>query len=96
MTAVSAMAQDNGFGIVIVMSGSVSPLSNQTASRLVKDLKGRKIKKIINNPKNNWSVEDTQKVNRFITTFNNPSISKERQDTLLIVTHKIQQKIRFN
>ena len=85
MTAVSAMAQDNGFGIVIVMSGSVSPLSNQTASRLVKDLKGRKIKKIINNPKNNWSVEDTQKVNRFITTFNNPSISKERQDTLLLL-----------
>ena len=94
MTAVSAMAQDNGFGIVIVMSGSVSPLSNQTASRLVKDLKGRKIKKIINNPKNNWSVEDTQKVNRFITTFNNPSISKERQDTLLIVTHKNPAKIR--
>ena len=48
MTAVSAMAQDNGYGIVIVMSGSVSPLSNQTAKRLVDDLKSRKIDKIIN------------------------------------------------
>ena len=33
----------------------------------------------------------------FITTFNNPSISKERQDTLLIVKHKNPAKInRFN
>ena len=35
MTAVTAMAQDNGYGIVIVMSGSVSPLSNQTARTFV-------------------------------------------------------------
>ena len=86
MTAVSAMAQDNGYGIVIVMSGSVSPLSNQTAKRLVDDLKSRKIDKIINNPKDSWSDQDTQRVARFLDTFDNPSIPKERQKTLLIVT----------
>ena len=94
MTAVSAMAQDNGYGIVIVMSGSVSPLSNQTAERLVNDLKSRKIDKIINNPKDNWNDQDTQRVGRFLDTFNNPSIPKERQKTLLIVTHKNPAKIR--
>tara|TARA_B100000902_G_scaffold388046_1_gene433054 strand:+ start:3698 stop:6235 length:2538 start_codon:yes stop_codon:yes gene_type:complete len=94
MTAVSAMAQDNGYGIVIVMSGSVSPLSNQTAKRLVDDLKSRKIDKIINNPKDNWNDQDTQRVGRFLDTFNNPSIPKERQKTLLIVTHKNPAKIR--
>ena len=31
MTAVSAMAKDNGFGIVIVLSGNVTSLSSQTA-----------------------------------------------------------------
>ena len=93
MTAVSAMAQDNGYGLVIVMSGSVSPLSNQTAKRLVDDLKSRKIDKIINNPKDNWSDQDTQRVGRFLDTFNNPSIPKERQKTLLIVTHKNPAKI---
>ena len=30
MTAVSSMAKDNGFGIVIVMSGNISSLSGQT------------------------------------------------------------------
>ena len=94
MTAVSAMAQDNGYGIVIVMSGSVSPLSNQTAKRLVDDLKSRRIDKIINNPKDTWSDQDTQRVIRFLDNFNNPSIPKERQKTLLIVTHKNPAKIR--
>ena len=94
MTAVSAMAGDNGYGIVIVMSGSVSPLSNQTAKRLVGDLKSRKIEKIINNPKDNWSSHDTQNVRNFLDNFNNPSIPKERQKTLLIVTHKNPAKIR--
>ena len=93
MTAVTAMAQDNGYGIVIVMSGSVSPLSNQTAKRLVDDLKSRKIDKIINNPKDNWSDQDTQRVGRFLDTFNNPSVPKEMQKTLLIVTHKNPAKI---
>ena len=94
MTAVSAMAQDNGYGIVIVMSGYVSPLSNQTAKRLVDDLKSRKIDKIINNPKDNWNDQDTQRVGRFLDTFNNPSMPKEMQKTLLIVTHKNPAKIR--
>ena len=94
MTAVSAMAQDNGYGLVIIMSGSVSPLSNQTAKRLVDDLKSRKIDKIVNNPKDNWSDQDTQRVGRFLDTFENPSIPKEIQKTLLIVTHKNPAKIK--
>ena len=71
MTAVTAMAQDNGYGIVIVMSGSVSPLSNQTAKRLVDDLKSRKIEKIINNHKDNGSDKENQREGRHIDTLNN-------------------------
>ena len=39
MTSVAAMAKDNGFGIVIVMSGAVTPLSFQTAERISSELK---------------------------------------------------------
>ena len=94
MTAVSAMAQDNGYGIVIIMSGSVSTLSNQTAERLVDDLQSRKIDKIVNNPKDSWSDQDTQRAGRFLDNFDNPLIPKEKQKTLLIVTHKNPAKIK--
>ena len=56
MTSVTAMAKDNGFGIVVVLSGAVTPLSFQTAERIAKELKGRRIIKIINNPKDRYAV----------------------------------------
>ena len=61
MTAVSAMAMDNGFGIVIVMSGAVSPLSFQTAERIAEELEGRRIIKIINNPRKSGKKKKTKK-----------------------------------
>ena len=58
MTAAS-MAKDNGFGIVIVMSGNISSLSGQTADRFEKALEGRNTIKIKNNPEEEkWSLEN--------------------------------------
>ena len=48
------MAKDNGFGIIIVMSGNVTPLASQTAERIMGELEGRRWIKIINNPGEQW------------------------------------------
>ena len=45
---VSAMAKDNGFGIVIILSGNVKALSTQTAERFEESLDS-KCKKLKNN-----------------------------------------------
>jgi LysM repeat protein len=93
MTSVAAMAKDNGFGIVIVLSGAVSPLSFQTAERIAKELQGRRIIKIINNPKDNWSEQDTNKVRNFIENYMDQSIPEDRKKTILIISHKNPAKI---
>ena len=94
MTSVTAMAKDNGFGIVIVMSGAVTPLSFQTAERIATELKGRRIIKIINNPRDSWGEQDTNKVKNLIENYKDKSIPEERRKTLLIISHKNPAKIR--
>ena len=94
MTSVAAMAKDNGFGIVIVLSGAVTPLSFQTAERIAKELQGRRIIKIINNPKDNWSEQDTNKVRNFIENYKDNEIPEDRKKTILIISHKNPAKIR--
>lgn len=94
MTAVSSMAKDNGFGIVIVMSGNISSLSGQTADRFEKALEGRNTIKIKNNPEENrWSLEDNlMNVQSVIENFKENEDPNERT-TLLIVTHKNPARI---
>ncbi|MDP7194665.1 MAG: Z1 domain-containing protein, partial [SAR202 cluster bacterium] len=94
MTSVAAMAKDNGFGIVIVMSGAVTPLSFQTAERIADELRGRRIIKIINNPKDSWGEQDTNKVRNLIENYKDKSIPEDRKKTLLIISHKNPAKIR--
>ena len=94
MTAVSAMAMDNGFGIVIVMSGAVSPLSFQTAERIAEELEGRRIIKIINNPKEDWREEENEeKIKNFCDNFNDQNLDLSEKQTLLIITHKNPSRI---
>ena len=81
MTSVAAMAKDNGFGIVIVMSGAVTPLSFQTAERIATELKGRRIIKIINNPRDSWGEQDANKVKNLIENYKDKSIPEERRKT---------------
>ena len=81
MTSVAAMAKDNGFGIVIVLSGAVTPLSFQTAERIAKELKGRRIIKIINNPKDNWDEQDTNKIRNFLENYKDGTIPDDRKKT---------------
>ena len=94
MTSVAAMAKDNGFGIVIVLSGAVTPLSFQTAERIAKELKGRRIIKIINNPKDNWDEQDTNKIRNFLENYKDGTIPDDRKKTILIISHKNPAKIR--
>ena len=96
MTSVTAMAKDNGFGIVIIMSGSVSPLSFQTAGRITAELKGRRMYRIINNPKDPWRSEQYSSTLRtFSENFKDKNFPEDRKKTLLIVTHKNPARIRM-
>ena len=94
MTSVAAMAKDNGFGIVVVLSGAVTPLSFQTAERIAKELKGRRIIKIINNPKDSWDEQDSNKVKNFLENYKDDTIPEDRKKTILIISHKNPAKIR--
>ena len=96
MTSVAAMAKDNGFGIVIVMSGAVTPLSFQTAERISSELKGRRMYRIINNPKDPWRSEQYASIVRnFSENFRDPSFPEDRKKTLLIITHKNPARIKM-
>ena len=93
MTAVSAMAKDNGFGIVIVLSGNVTTLSSQTADRLEESLDSRNTVKIKNNPSEYWSPEDhLAKSRAVLENFKNTTNPEDRM-TLLIITHKNPARI---
>ncbi len=93
MTAVTSMAKDNGFGIVIVMSGNVTTLSSQTAERFENSLEGRNTIKIKNNPSVNWSPQDhLAKSKAVLENFKNSKNIDERE-TLLIITHKNPARI---
>ena len=94
MTSVSAMAKDNGFGIIIVMSGNVTPLASQTAERIMGELEGRRWIKIINNPSEQWrSDQYLSEVKNFVNNFKDKSILEEKKKTLLIVTFKNPARI---
>ena len=94
MTAVSSMAKDNGFGIVIVMSGNISSLSGQTADRFEKALGGRNTIQITNNPEGNkWDPEtNLMNVKNVLENFNETD-NPDDKTTLLIVTHKNPARI---
>jgi|MDTC01.2.fsa_nt_gb LysM repeat protein len=96
MTALSAMSKDNGFGIVIVMSGSVTPLSSQTAGRLGKELQGRTINKIFNNPKRDWiKGQNINIVKKFSENYKKKENQTTGKKTLLVVTHKNPARINM-
>ena len=83
MTSVSAMAKDNGFGIIIVMSGNVTPLASQTAERIMGELEGRRWIKIINNPSEQWrSDQYLSEVKNFVNNFKDKSILEEKKKKL--------------
>ena len=94
MTSVSAMAKDNGFGIIIVMSGNVTPLASQTAERIMGELEGRKWFKIVNNPSEQWrSAQYLEDIKKFVSNYKDKNIPEERKKSLLIVTFKNPARI---
>ncbi len=93
MTAVSAMAKDNNFGIVIVMSGNVTTLSSQTAERFETALEGRNTIKIKNNPSINWSPQDHLTKSKAVLENYKNNQNLEERETILIITHKNPARI---
>lgn len=93
MTAVSAMAKDNGFGIVVVLSGNVTTLSSQTAERFEEALERRNTIKIKNNPSETWSLQDhLARSKAVLENFKNNEKPEDRL-TLLVITHKNPARI---
>ena len=94
MTAVSSMAKDNGFGIVIVMSGNISSLSGQTADRFEKALGGRNTIKIKNNPEEEkWSLENNLINAKTVLENFKETDDPDDRTTLLIIAHKNPARI---
>lgn len=88
-TAVSAMARDNGFPVLIVISGVSVPLSGQSKTRLQDDLRlnERPDRSWLpfNNP-NGWSDEDA--IRRVLEEWHDPSMKEKDRQTVLITVMK--------
>ena len=79
-----------------VMSGSVTPLSSQTAGRLGKELQGRTINKIFNNPKRDWiKGQNINIVKKFSENYKKKENQTTGKKTLLVVTHKNPARINM-
>ena len=59
----------------------------QTAERIAKELKGRRILKIINNPKDNWDEQDTNKIEIF-ENYKDGTIPDDGKKTILLIAIK--------
>jgi hypothetical protein len=89
-TTVSAIARDNGFRMVIVITGISTPLFAQSESRLVKDLRlqtrsDRKWQHF-SNPKPNDS--ERRSITDTLADWNDPSVPEDERRTVLITVMK--------
>lgn len=88
-TGVSALARDNGYPILIVISGTSVPLSGQSKTRLQEDLRFNERSDrawiSFNNPKG-WSDEDA--LRRVIEDWRDPLVANKNCQTILITVMK--------
>jgi len=88
-TAVSAMARDNNYPLLIVISGVSVPLSGQSKTRLQEDLRlnDREDRDwvLFTNP-NGWNDEDA--ISRVIEEWRDDSVRKSEKQTVLITVMK--------
>lgn len=88
-TGVSAMARDNGYPILIVISGTSVPLSGQSKTRLQEDLRLNERADrdwiLFDKPKG-WDDEDA--IKRIIEDWRDPAVPNKNCQTILITVMK--------
>jgi hypothetical protein len=92
LTAVSALAADNGYAIVIVITGTTVNLYEQSADRLHKDLR------LDSRPDRKWVhirepvTSDRERIGKIIAAWSDPH-ADEYEKRMLLITVKKQHKV---
>lgn len=95
MTAVSALARDNGFRIVIAISGSTENLYRQSAGRFERDLRGAQtggapLWHMLRNPTAARAARD---LHRLVNDWRDPRVPEDQQQALFITVMKNHQHL---
>lgn len=89
-TAVTALARDNSYPIIIVIAGTKIPLTHQSKNRLRKDLnfdsRNDRVWRHIHNPRND--INTISIISNIIDDWRDSLVSKEDKPTLLITVMK--------
>ena len=97
MEAISALAHDNNFKIIILLTGNVTPLASQNTARVDRALQGREWQVIKNLPKVPWNKSDnSNKLKGIINSWSskNQLIADTFNKTILILSMKNPSKIK--
>jgi|TARA_B110000114_G_scaffold185644_1_gene233713 hypothetical protein len=95
MEAVTALAADNKFKIIILLTGNVTPLTTQNAVRLDNALLGNNWLVVKNYPKEPFDEYSTiESLKSAISTWQNPNLDDVFGKTILIITMKISPRIK--
>lgn len=91
-TTVAALARDNGYPLVIVVTGTSNPLLDQSTSRLEQDLRLQSNRKwqLFRNPKPDTQQKtgDTQSIADVLKDWQDPRLKDHRRKTTLITVLK--------
>ena len=96
MEAISALAHDNKFKIIILLTGNVTPLASQNTSRVDRALQGREWLVIKNLPRVTWNMsENKNKLRAALDSWNseNKILQETFNKTVLILSMKNPSKI---
>ena len=96
MEAISALAHDNKFKIIVLLTGNVTPLASQNTSRVDRALQGREWLVIKNLPRVTWNMsENKNKLRAALDSWNseNKILQETFNKTVLILSMKNPSKI---
>lgn len=95
MEAVFALAADNNYRILILLTGSVGPLVDQNTERINNVLIDTRKFKILRNVEDEWDHSHNYEVlKNHLLDWNNPSISEVDKKTIVVLSMKNAKRIR--